>query len=294
MSAYADFSKAVRARIDRALTQAIPTTRDNPLSDAMHYALAGGGKRIRPLLVFAGFYAVSAERDHSALDHLACAIEAIHAYSLVHDDLPAMDDDDLRRGKPTCHIAFDEATAILTGDALQTLAFELLAQAPEVSATTRISLIQTLAQSAGARGMVLGQAIDLAAVNQTLTLAQLEHMHRCKTGALIDASVAMGAQLGAATHAHLAALARYSRALGLAFQVQDDILDITSDTQTLGKQQGADQARNKPTYVSLLGLEAAQEKARELQQEALSSLTQLPGNTQALHLIAQYVVEREH
>lgn len=294
MSSYQDFSQTVRARIENALQQVIPVTPDNELSQAMHYALAGGGKRIRPLLVFAGFRAVGTHTDHPALDNLACAIEAIHAYSLVHDDLPAMDDDDLRRGKPSCHIAFNEATAILAGDALQALAFELLARAPAVSDQIRVELIKTLAHSAGARGMVLGQAIDLAAVNQELSLEQLEHMHRCKTGALIDASVAMGAQLGGASAASLAALNRFSRALGLAFQVQDDILDVTSDTQTLGKQQGADQARNKPTYVSLLGLDAARQKARELYHEALDSLTDLPGDTRALHLIAQYVVEREH
>lgn len=294
MSAYMDFSQSVRARIDSALQRVIPDTTGNPLGEAMHYALAGGGKRIRPLLVFAGFQASGDALDHPALDNAACAIEAIHAYSLIHDDLPAMDDDDLRRGKPTCHIAFDEATAILAGDALQTLAFELLAQAPELSDSVRIALIQTLTRGAGAQGMVLGQAIDLAAVDHQLTLAQLERMHRCKTGALIDASVAMGAQIAGADQPTLEALATFSRALGLAFQVQDDILDVTSDTATLGKQQGADQARNKPTYVSLLGLESARDKARELYQQALDSLALLPGDTQALRLIAQYVVERKH
>ncbi|MDO3386771.1 polyprenyl synthetase family protein [Gilvimarinus sp. SDUM040013] len=294
MSAYMDFSQSVRSRIDSALQQAIPDTADNPLGAAMRYALAGGGKRIRPLLVFAGFQAVSCKSDHPALDNVACAIEAIHAYSLIHDDLPAMDDDDLRRGQPTCHIAFDEATAILAGDALQTLAFELLAKAPELSDSTRLALIQTLARGAGAQGMVLGQAIDLAAVDQELTLSQLEHMHRCKTGALIDASITMGAWVGAANSESLSVLTEFSRALGLAFQVQDDILDVTSDTQTLGKQQGADQARNKPTYVSLLGLDGARQKAQDLYRQALDCLPHLPGNTQTLRVIAQYIVERKH
>lgn len=294
MSVFLDHARALRARIDQALEQAVPDTPGSQLAEAMRYALAGGGKRIRPLLLFAGFRAVSKTADHPALDTAAAALEAMHAYSLVHDDLPAMDDDELRRGKPTCHIAFDEALAILTGDALQTLAFELLCETPGLDDTIRLALVRTLARASGLKGMVVGQAIDLAAVDTQPNTAELEHMHRCKTGALIDASVRMGALIGGASESELAALAQYSRALGLAFQVQDDILDVTADTGTLGKRQGADEARNKPTYVSLLGLEEARRRAQALYLEALEALDALTGDAGELRLIAQYVVEREH
>ncbi|MDO3383369.1 polyprenyl synthetase family protein [Gilvimarinus algae] len=294
MSVFLDHARALRARIDQALEQAVPDTPGSQLAEAMRYALAGGGKRIRPLLLFAGFRAVRKTADHPALDTAAAALEAMHAYSLVHDDLPAMDDDELRRGKPTCHIAFDEALAILTGDALQTLAFELLCETPGLDDTIRLALVRTLARASGLKGMVVGQAIDLAAVDTQPNTAELEHMHRCKTGALIDASVRMGALIGGASESELAALAQYSRALGLAFQVQDDILDVTADTGTLGKRQGADEARNKPTYVSLLGLEEARRRAQALYLEALEALDALTGDAGELRLIAQYVVEREH
>ncbi|MCP8899805.1 polyprenyl synthetase family protein [Gilvimarinus xylanilyticus] len=293
MTGFSDYAQTLRPRIEQALANAVPTTVDSRLAEAMGYALSGGGKRIRPLLVLASYRALTGNHDHPALDNIVCAVEAIHAYSLVHDDLPAMDDDELRRGQPTCHIAFDEALAILAGDALQTLAFETLSQADSLTAEAKLALIQTLAQAAGAQGMVLGQAIDLAAVDGTLTLTQLERMHRCKTGALIDASVAMGAIAADADAPSRRALENYSRAIGLAFQVQDDILDVTADTATLGKTQGADAARNKPTYVSLLGLEAAREHAHTLLAQALDALAKLPGDTQPLRLIAQYVVERE-
>lgn len=284
----------LRSRVDTALAMYLPPACGNSLGEAMGYALAGGGKRIRPILVFAGYSAIDAEANHPALDCIAAAVEAIHAYSLVHDDLPAMDDDDLRRGKPTCHIAFDEATAILAGDGLQTLAFELLAEAPGLTDAQKLEQVRILAKASGSQGMVLGQAIDLAAVNQALSLVQLEQMHRLKTGALISASVDMGAAAADASTEQRARLKRYSDALGLAFQVQDDILDVTASTAVLGKQQGADQARNKPTYVSLLGLEAARDKARALYQSALAELAGLPGDTSSLQKIAQYVVEREH
>lgn len=293
MNGFSEYAQGLRPRIEQTLANAVAETPGSRLAEAMNYALSGGGKRIRPLLAFASYRSLAGSDDHPALDSIACAVEAIHAYSLVHDDLPAMDDDELRRGKATCHIAFDEALAILAGDALQTLAFETLSQADSLSAEAKLALINTLAQAAGAQGMVLGQAIDLAAVDGTLTLTQLERMHRCKTGALIDASVAMGAIAAGADTPSRRALESYSRAIGLAFQVQDDILDVTADTQTLGKTQGADAARNKPTYVSLLGLDAARQHADTLLSQALDTLASLPGDTQPLRLIAQYVVERE-
>ncbi|WP_041521639.1 polyprenyl synthetase family protein [Gilvimarinus agarilyticus] len=294
MTDFNEYASALRARMDAALNQVIPDTPGSQLAEAMRYSLAGGGKRIRPLLLFASYRAMAGGADHPALDIAACAIESIHAYSLIHDDLPAMDDDDLRRGRPTCHLAFDEALAILAGDALQSLAFELLADAPALSDSSRVQLMRCLSRAAGMQGMVVGQAIDLAAVDTELDITRLEHMHRCKTGALIDASVAMGATIGEASPAQLNALARYSRSVGLAFQVHDDILDVTADTATLGKQQGADIARNKPTYVSLLGLKAAQARAEELHQEALAALDELDGDVEPLHLIAQYVIRRSH
>ncbi|WP_049723409.1 polyprenyl synthetase family protein [Gilvimarinus polysaccharolyticus] len=294
MTDFTEYAKALRARIDIALNQVIPETPNSQLAEAMRYSLASGGKRIRPLLLFAGYRATAGQQEHPALEIAACALEAIHAYSLIHDDLPAMDDDALRRGRPTCHLAFDEALAILAGDALQTLAFELLADTPGLTDSTRVQLIRSLSRAAGMRGMVVGQAIDLAAVDTELNITRLEHMHRCKTGALIDASVTMGALIGGASDQQLNILARYSRSLGLAFQVHDDILDVTADTATLGKQQGADLARNKPTYVSLLGLSSAQARAYELYQEALTALAELDGDTELLQRIAHYVIERRH
>lgn len=261
------------------------------LCDAMRYSVLNGGKRIRPLLVIAAAEACAQPQsrlNREALWPAAVAVEYIHAYSLIHDDLPAMDDDDLRRGKPTCHIAFDEATAILAGDALQCAAFEILSQSPHT-----LALVAPLAKAAGARGMVAGQAIDLNAVDQALTLAQLSHMHQHKTGALIEASIAMGAILAGADVAQQEALQRYARAIGLAFQVQDDILDVTADTQTLGKLQGADAANNKPTYVSLLGLDEAKHKAQGLQAEAHEALQCVP-NATVLAALADYIVQRDH
>ncbi|WP_407666156.1 polyprenyl synthetase family protein [Microbulbifer bruguierae] len=260
---------------------------------AMNYSALGPGKRLRPALVYATAQTLggtgAADRSHEA----AAALECVHAYSLVHDDLPAMDDDKLRRGRATCHIQFDEATAILAGDALQCQAFELLASAP-LAAELKLQLIRELAHASGARGMVAGQAIDLAAVDQALSLAQLEQMHRLKTGALISASARIGALIGGADQTQLAAVTRYAEAIGLAFQVQDDILDVTADTEILGKTQGADAARNKPTYVSLLGLDGARAKADELHREATDALAQLGGNTAILQQLADYIVHRDH
>ncbi|WP_105103224.1 polyprenyl synthetase family protein [Microbulbifer pacificus] len=260
---------------------------------AMNYAALGPGKRLRPALVYAAAQALGGTGSVGQSHETAAALECVHAYSLVHDDLPAMDDDDLRRGRPTCHIQFSEATAILAGDALQCQAFELLGRAP-LPAELRIRLVSELAHASGARGMVAGQAIDLAAVDQSLTLEQLKQMHRLKTGALICASARMGALIGGADETQLAAITRYAEAIGLAFQVQDDILDVTADTETLGKTQGADAARNKPTYVSLLGLDGARAKADELHREASDALAQLGGNTAVLQQLADYIVHRDH
>ncbi|MAZ87433.1 MAG: (2E,6E)-farnesyl diphosphate synthase [Cellvibrionaceae bacterium] len=281
-------------RIDEVLRVALSPipNGDERLMQAMQYSLLSGGKRIRPILAYASAQAVA--ELSAAVDRVGCAVEAIHAYSLIHDDLPAMDDDDLRRGQPTCHIAFDEASAILAGDALQTLAFEQLASAPNISDSTRIELIQELASASGAAGMVGGQAIDLASVNQQPSLQQLQQMHSLKTGALIRASVRMGAiATGAASPQQLQALSLYADAIGLAFQVQDDILDVIADTETLGKQQGADIALNKPTYVSLLGLEQAQQKAQQLHQTALDALAGFDQKADILRALASYIIERE-
>lgn len=286
--------KAASARVETALDHALPAEPGpSPLArlvEAMRYAALGPGKRVRPFLVYASGELAGA--DAAALDAPACALEMIHAYSLVHDDLPAMDDDDLRRGRPTCHRAFDEATAILVGDALQTRAFELLAEAPGLAEKTRIAMITTLARAAGSQGMVGGQAIDLAAIGQCPDLAALERMHRMKTGALIEASVILGALAGNADEAMLERLKRYARAIGLAFQVRDDILDVTADSQTLGKTQGKDAAHAKPTYVSLLGLDAAQALAGKLRDEAEAALDGLP-RADHLRALARYIVERQ-
>jgi len=268
---------------------------EQPLIQAMKYGLLLGGKRVRPFLVYITGQMLGCKPED--LDTPASAIECIHAYSLIHDDLPAMDDDDLRRGQPTCHIKFDEATAILTGDALQTLAFTILAEGelnPNAE-NQRIKMVQALAQASGAGGMCLGQALDLGAENRRVSLAELEEIHRNKTGALINCAVKLGAlAAGEKGLEVLPHLERYSKAIGLAFQVQDDILDIISDTETLGKPQGSDQELNKSTYPSLLGLEGAIEKAHTLLQEALQALEAIPYNTQLLEEFARYVIERKN
>jgi len=285
----------VQQRIEQLLLARLKTLdiADQRLADAMQYGLLNGGKRLRPFLAYAAAEALGGNWDQA--DAAACALEMVHSYSLVHDDLPAMDDDDLRRGKPTCHIAFDEATAILAGDGLLTAAFEVLATA-ELPAEQNLILVSKLAKASGGAGMVAGQAIDLNHVGKQMTLAELENMHRHKTGALIRVAVEMGAY---SVQAKLddrvaAALVTYAEAIGLAFQVQDDILDIESDTATLGKTQGADQALNKPTYPALLGLDGAKQKAQELVAEAKAALKVLPGDTGTLAALAQYIIERDH
>ncbi len=290
--------KLYRERAETALDRWLPAPDQQPdrLHQAMRYAVLNGGKRIRPVLVYATGQALGAPL--AQLDGPACALELIHAYSLVHDDLPAMDDDDLRRGIPTCHKAFDEATAILVGDALQALAFQILAEDPDIrdyhGARTRLKMIATLARASGSQGMVGGQAIDLAAVGQQLDQAQLENMHHHKTGALIRASVQLGAHAaGCQDEQLLARLTDYARCIGLAFQVRDDILDIEGDTAVIGKTQGADMARNKPTYPALLGLDGAKAIAGQLHQQAMSCLEGLDEKADTLRQISAYIVQRE-
>ena len=260
------------------------------LEAAMRHGLLAGGKRLRPLLVYMAGQALGAKDD--ALDAPAAAIELIHAYSLIHDDLPAMDDDDLRRGQPTVHKAFDEASAILAGDALQALAFEVLAS----NAPPRLShLVHTLASASGRDGMVAGQALDLDAVGDHPDVDALAHMHAHKTGALIVAAVRLGGLVAVDDDdPRLDALTRYARAIGLAFQIHDDILDVTGDTVTLGKTSGADAARAKPTYPSLLGLAGAQRKAHSLIDEAIAALAPLGERAAPLADLAHYMIERDH
>jgi farnesyl diphosphate synthase len=251
---------AWRARIDAFLGATLPTASETPeaLHAAMRYAALGEGKRLRPLLVYAAGAALGTApgRDPDALDHAAAAVELIHAYSLVHDDLPAMDDDDLRRGRPTVHVAFDEATAILAGDALQSLAFAVLADAP-APAERVLAALRELARAAGSRGMCGGQAIDMAMTGRTQSVDALAWMHRLKTGALIEAAVALGGLLRGADDVQLAALRRIGALLGLGFQIKDDLLDAEADSATLGKTAGKDEAQGKSTYVTLLGLDGA-------------------------------------
>lgn len=265
------------------------------LIQAMRYSVLDGGKRTRPLLTYATGKALGL--DEELLDAQACAVEFIHVYSLIHDDLPAMDNDDLRRGKPTCHKAFDEATAILAGDALQALAFEVLSNDPGIKAdaAARLKMIATLAKAAGAHGMVGGQAIDLAAVGTKLTLPELENMHIHKTGALIRASVNLASlskpDLDPATAKHLD---HYAKCIGLSFQVKDDILDVESDTATLGKTQGKDSNNDKPTYPALLGMAEAKQKAQELHEQALNSLNGFGSEADLLRDLSLYIIERTH
>jgi len=268
---------------------------DDKLHQAMRYGLLIGGKRMRPYLAYITGEALGANLDD--IDGIAGALECIHAYSLLHDDLPAMDDDDLRRGQPTCHKAFDEATAILAGDSLQTLAFDILANHPFSKAiqSKQIKLIQQLVSASGYQGMCGGQALDLAATNQQIDVEKLEKLHSLKTGALLEASVLMAAECAPqTTEKDKEALKKYAQLIGLAYQVQDDIIDITSTQEQLGKPSGSDLAANKSTYPALLGLQGAQQKAENLFQQALQALTGLPYNTQSLAEFATFIVKRNH
>lgn len=289
------FISQCQQRVNQTLTSKLELeVLSTQLLAAMQYAGLGAGKRIRPVLVYGSVQAVGGEL--AAADIAAAAIELVHSYSLVHDDLPAMDDDDLRRGKATTHKAFDEATAILAGDALQSLAFQLLATAQlQVNADTQLDMLRVLSEASGAEGMVGGQALDSDAVGKQLSLAQLETMHKLKTGALIRASVLLGGLSYADTDtSQLDALSQYAHNIGLAFQVQDDILDVTSDTSTLGKPQGSDWAQNKPTYVSLLGLDSARARAKELASHAVDALADFSANANRLRELASYIVQRVH
>lgn len=264
------------------------------LFEACQYSVSNGGKRIRPLLAYGAAHAIKPGPTSDAVDYAAAAIELMHSYSLVHDDLPAMDDDDLRRGKPSCHKAYDEATAVLVGDALQCRAFELITQAPGVGAPQQVAMVQILAAAAGPRGMVGGQAIDVAAIDSDLPLERLQAMHSLKTGALIRAALALGGLAAGADPQQLAALDNYGRPLGLAFQVVDDILDVESDTVTLGKTQGKDSDANKPTYVKLLGAGGAKKAAQELLDEAQEALAPLGRSSDKLAALAEHIVKRDH
>jgi len=290
------FMAQCQERLERSFDQWLPPARTHPatLHEAMRYTVMGGGKRIRPMLVYAGGQATGA--DSQLLDRPACAVELIHAYSLIHDDLPAMDDDDLRRGKPSCHRAFGEATAILAGDALQSHAFQVLSSGPSdaVDAHTRLRMINTLALASGSRGMAGGQVIDLAATGQQLNIAELEDMHIHKTGALIRASVVLGALCGTtAGQADIDRLDHYAKCIGLAFQIRDDILDVEGEANTLGKNTGMDQRLEKSTYPALIGMQGARQRAAELHVEALDSLASFSSDADPLRCISAYIIERE-
>ena len=292
------------ARVEQALSRWVAVSSDSPVADgvlgleqAMRYAVLDGGKRLRPLLVLAACEAVNGD-ERTAL-RAACAVELIHAYSLVHDDMPCMDNDVLRRGKPTVHVQFGQAQALLAGDALQALAFEILTpEGDEVPPARQARLCRLLAQAAGYQGMAGGQAIDLASVGLPLTSAELHDMHRLKTGALLQASVMMGAACGSVPAQVEDALKQYGAAVGLAFQVVDDVLDVTADSATLGKTAGKDAAQDKPTFVSLLGLPAAQAYADQLLAQALNSVNSIPTQglprTAALQALARLLVQRTH
>ena len=285
--------RAQLARVEDALSRWVCPDAPAGLGEAMRYAVLDGGKRLRPLLVLAACEAVGGNAQ--AALRAACAVELIHAYSLVHDDMPCMDNDVLRRGKPTVHVRFGQARALLAGDALQALAFELLTPEDGVPPAMQARLCRLRAQAAGADGMAGGQAIDLASVGRSLSEHELRHMHRLKTGALLQASVVMGAACGAPGPQAEQALAQYGAALGLAFQVVDDVLDVTQDSATLGKTAGKDAASDKPTYVSLMGLAAAQAHAEELRGQAHAALAASGlSDTRALAALADMVVRRSH
>ena len=282
----------VEATLNRYFEQPLDT--EQSIKQATHYSVLNGGKRLRPFLVYATGKMLGANKRD--LDVLAAAIECIHSYSLVHDDLPAMDDDDLRRGRPTCHIVYGEAHAILAGDALQTLAFDLIANHSfNVPAQQQLKMIAALAKASGIEGMVGGQALDIAATDKLVNLAELERIHKLKTGALLNCAITLGALCAADTnHQTLLQLKQFGDAIGLAFQVQDDILDIEGDTQVLGKPQGSDVAANKATYPALLGLTGAKQKAQSLLKCALDALAAIDADTSELENLAKYIVERDY
>ena len=286
-----EYQTRIEQVLDRCLT--LPDSGTARLREAMRYSVLGGGKRLRPILVYTTGQSLGAPLEQ--LDIPAAAVELVHVYSLVHDDLPAMDDDDLRRGRSTCHRAFDEATAILVGDALQALAFDVLSNdaSGPISPAARLKMIRILAYASGTSGMAGGQAIDLASVGSALSAAEVENMHRRKTGALIQCSVLLGATAaGLSVGSELEALTRFGADIGLAFQIQDDILDVEGETAVLGKSAGADSARNKPTYPSTVGMPAARARAQELCDAAIAALAPLGKRAEGLAELARFVVNR--
>ena len=294
---FAEQLEAWRLRIEEALAARLPPAAAVParLHEAMRYSVLGGGKRIRPALLFATARTLGLTEDE--VEAAACAIELIHVYSLVHDDLPAMDDDDLRRGRPTCHKAFDEATAVLVGDALQPLAFQLLARDPALPAATtiRLRLVEILSEASGTFGMAGGQAIDLAVQGQQPRIEEVEDMHARKTGALIRASVLMAAECVPRLEAPLyAALTDFANAIGLAFQIQDDLLDVLGDASTLGKATGADRQRDKPTHPAIIGIEASQERVNLLHGQALDALEPFGERAATLRALANWLLSRRY
>ena len=295
MTSFMEWMKAVQTDVERALAQYLPSAEEVParLHEAMRYATLDGGKRIRPLLVFAAGELFGA--DAALLERAGASVEMIHAYSLVHDDMPCMDDDALRRGKPTVHVRYDEATAMLVGDALQAQALLILSERQTaIDAERQLALVRLLAHASGSVGMCGGQAIDLESVGLALSLPELEQMHRMKTGALLRASVMLGAWCGKALSPNESdALDRYARAIGLAFQVVDDVLDATADSAALGKTAGKDAADNKPTYVTILGLEASQVLANKLREDAYRAIEQFGPHAQRLRELADLIVQRK-
>ena len=292
----AEFDQRIQSytqQVDAQLELIIPPDSGpaSKLYQAMRYSVFNGGKRVRPALCFAAAEAISASDDNTV--KIAAAVEMIHAYSLIHDDLPAMDDDDLRRGVPTCHIQFDEATAILAGDGLHSLAFKQLTNLTGITASINLEIIAILSDLAGCNGMVTGQAVDLESTGTQLSVEELNYMHTHKTGALIEASVVMGAMAtNQADEAQVNALRSYARAIGLAFQIQDDILDVESSTEQLGKSQGSDSDNNKATYTSILGIEKAKSEAECLYQESLEALSPFDDKAEPLRALAKFIVHR--
>jgi geranylgeranyl pyrophosphate synthase len=285
--------KTYTQQVDAQLEKIIPaaTGPASTLYQAMRYSVFNGGKRVRPALCFAAANAISASNGNTA--KVGAAVEMVHAYSLIHDDLPAMDDDDLRRGVPTCHIQFDEATAILAGDALLSLAFKQLTDMGDLPAATSLDIIAILSDLAGCNGMVIGQAVDLASTGKQLSADELNFMHSHKTGALIEASVVMGAlATNLATDTQIDALKQFARAIGLAFQIQDDILDVESSTEELGKSQGSDSAKGKATYTSILGVEKARSEAERLYQSSIDALSIFADSADPLRALAKFIVHR--
>jgi farnesyl diphosphate synthase len=280
-------------RIENFLKQTLPSDQTEPrhLHAAMRYSVLNGGKRIRPLLIYITGKMLGAKLDD--LDFPAGAVELIHCYSLIHDDLPAMDNDDLRRGKPTCHKAYDEATAILAGDALQSLAFNLLLKASTLNPEIRLQMLATLTEACGSSGMAGGQALDLDAVGKTLSLQQLTQLHNLKTGALMTAAIKMATLVAQATRAQSEALNNFAKSIGLAFQIQDDILDLESPTEILGKPQGSDVIQNKPTYPELLGIENAKQEVKHLYLEAVENLKIFAKDANPLVILANFIINRK-